>query len=72
MLNIRREEIRALWDRIKAEYDECTGCIAEAGDSAANSLPILKDVGCLRAIPRLSLEIICGGRPLGICLRPFI
>jgi len=21
MLNIRREEIRALWDRIKAEYD---------------------------------------------------
>jgi len=42
MLNIRREEIRALWDRIKAEYDECTGCIAEAGDSAADSLPILK------------------------------
>jgi len=42
MLNIRREEIRALWGRIKAEHDECTGCIAEAGDSAADSLPILK------------------------------
>jgi len=42
MLNIRREEIRALWDRIKAEYDECTGCIAEAGDSSADSLPVLK------------------------------
>jgi len=42
MLNIRREEIRALWNRIKAEYDECTGCIAESGDSAADSLPILK------------------------------
>jgi len=41
MLNIRREEKRALWD-IKAEYDECTGCIGEAGDSAADSLPILK------------------------------
>jgi len=39
MLNIRREEIRALWDRIKAEYHECTGYIAEAGDSAADSLP---------------------------------
>jgi len=33
MLNIRR---------IKEEYDECTGCIAEAGESAADSLPILK------------------------------
>jgi len=42
ILNIRREEIRALWDRIKAKYDECTGCIAEAGDSAADSLSILK------------------------------
>jgi len=42
MLNTRREELRALWDRIKAEYDECTGCIAEAEDSAADSLPILK------------------------------
>jgi len=42
MLNIRREEIRSLWDRIKAEYDECTGCIAEAGESSADSLPILK------------------------------
>jgi len=42
MLNIRREEIRALWDRIKAEKDEVTGCIAEAGDTAADSLPILK------------------------------
>jgi len=41
MLNIRREEIRALWDRIKAEYDECTGCIAEDGDGATDSLPIL-------------------------------
>jgi len=39
MLNIRRQEIRAIWDRIKAEYDEC---IAEAGDSAVDSLPILK------------------------------
>jgi len=42
MLNIRREEIRALWDHITADNDECTGCIAEAGDSADNSLPILK------------------------------
>jgi len=29
-------------DRIKAENDKCTGCIAEAGDNAADSLPILK------------------------------
>jgi len=42
MLNIRRKEIHALWERIKAEYDECTGCIAEAGDSAADSLQFLK------------------------------
>jgi len=31
MLNIRLT---------KAEYDECTGCMAEAGESAADSLPI--------------------------------
>jgi len=84
-----------VWDRIKAEYDECTGCIAEDGDSAADSLPILKAkygycysvyercraqiadmiaqaVGCLRAIPRISPEILCDGCPLGICLRSFI
>jgi len=42
MLNIRREEIRALWNRIKAENDEWTGCIGEAGYSAADSLPFLK------------------------------
>jgi len=33
---------QSLWDRIKAEHDECTGCIAEAGDSADDSLPVLK------------------------------
>jgi len=42
MLNIRREEIRALWDRLKAEYDECTGFMAEAGESEADSLAILR------------------------------
>jgi len=42
MLNIRREEICALWDRIKAEYDECTECIADAGNSETDILPILK------------------------------
>jgi len=42
MLNIRREEIRALWNHIKADNDECTGCIAEGGNSGDISLPILK------------------------------
>jgi len=43
MLNIRPKEIRALWDRMKGECDECTGYMAEAGESAADSLPILRD-----------------------------
>ncbi|XP_043064772.1 uncharacterized protein LOC122320679 [Drosophila ficusphila] len=42
MLNIRREEVRALWERIKKEYDECNVRLISAGDSAADSLPILR------------------------------
>jgi len=41
-VNIRREEILALWNRIKVEYDECTGCIVAAGEIAADSLLIIR------------------------------
>jgi len=73
---------------IKAEYDECTGCTAGAGDSAADSLTILKaKYGYFYAVyERCGAQIADmkgqasqvqavpthGGRPLGICLRPFI
>ncbi|KAH8357356.1 hypothetical protein KR084_010248, partial [Drosophila pseudotakahashii] len=42
VLNIRRDEIREVWVRIKKEYDACTACLVAAGESTADSLPVLK------------------------------
>ncbi|XP_043063591.1 uncharacterized protein LOC122319857 [Drosophila ficusphila] len=39
MLNIRREEVRALWERIKKEYDECNKEVFPTHDSASYYLP---------------------------------
>ncbi|XP_070068063.1 uncharacterized protein [Drosophila takahashii] len=42
VLNIRRDEIKEVWVRIKKEYDACTACLVAAGESAADMLPVLK------------------------------
>jgi len=42
MLSNGREEIPALWNRIQAEYDVCTGCMVAAGESVAITLPVLR------------------------------
>ncbi|KAH8355489.1 hypothetical protein KR084_000674, partial [Drosophila pseudotakahashii] len=42
ILNVCRDEIREVWVRIKKEYDACTVCLVAAGESAADSLPVLK------------------------------
>ncbi|XP_052858246.1 uncharacterized protein LOC128266018 [Drosophila gunungcola] len=42
MLQIRREQVRVLWDKVEKEFDVCSECITAAGEDAASTLPILK------------------------------